>query len=70
MKYNIADVSRPLNSISEICDGGNQVVFGRGGGIIYNLETGRETYFNREGGIYILDFHVAPVNMDFQRLGS
>ena len=32
VKYNIADVSRPLNSISEICDGGNQVIVGRGGG--------------------------------------
>ena len=70
VKYNIADVSRPLTSISAICDGGNQVIFGRGGGIIYNLETGRESYFRREGGIYVIDFHVAPVDMDFTWLGS
>ena len=43
VKYNIADVSRLLNSISEICDGGNQEIFGKGGGIIFNLENGNET---------------------------
>ena len=60
----MADISRPLNSVSEICDGGgrhgSQVVFGRTGGIIYNLDTGKETYFDREEGIYILEFWVPP----------
>ena len=71
VKYNIADVSRPLNSISEICDGGNQVIFGKGGGIIYNIESGNETYFKREGGIYVMDFYVSPKGSpSFQRLGK
>ena len=70
VKYNIADVSRPLNSISEICDGGNQVIFGKGGGIIFNLENGSETYFRREGGIYVMDFYVSQSSNPFQRPGE
>ena len=70
-KYQIADVSRALNSIAEICDGGHpdyghRVVFGRRGGMILNLETGKETYFDREKNIYCLDYWVKP----FARQGS
>ena len=73
-RYQVADISRPLNSVSEICDGGgrhgSQVVFGRTGGIIYNLDTGKETYFDREEGIYILEFWVPPEgNQIFQGQG-
>ena len=62
MKYQVADVSRPLNAVSEICDAdpGNRVLFGRNGGVIYNSKTGRETWFGREGGIYIFDYWVKP----------
>ena len=68
IKYQIADVSRALNSISEICDAGhpeygNHVIFGRHGGIIVNLESGETTPFNRDSNIYSLDFWVEP----FQR---
>ena len=65
VKYQIADVSRALNSVAEICDAGhpeygNQVIFGRGGGEIVNLATGKTTYFGRENNIYCLDFWVKP----------
>ena len=62
LKYQVADVSRPLNAVSEICDSeaGNRVLFGRNGGVIYNLTNGRETWFGREGGIYVFDFWVKP----------
>jgi len=71
VKYEIADVSRALNSISEICDAGhpeygNHVVFGRRGGTIVNLESGKMTNFTRDGNIYCLDFWVKP----FTRQGS
>ena len=70
-KYQIADVSRALNSITEICDGGHvdyghHVVFGRKGGMIVNLETGKQTPFEREKNIYCLDYWVKP----FTRQGS
>ena len=64
LKYQMADVTRPLNSVSEICDAGGvegqHVVFGRYGGCIINLDTGRRTPFSREEGIYILDTWIKP----------
>ena len=50
----LADVSCPLISISQICDHGNRVIFGRGGGVILNLDTGMEVPFERKGGVYAL----------------
>ena len=48
-KYQMAEVTRPLNSVSEICDGGGEygqyVIFGKYGGAIMNLETGMATHF-------------------------
>ena len=30
------------------------------GGVIYNETSGRETWFGREGGIYVFDYWVKP----------
>ena len=60
LKYQIADVSRALNAVTEICDAGRHVIFGRKGGVIVNLESGRSTPFQREGNIYCLDYWVKP----------
>ena len=72
VKYQVADVSRPLNSISEICDAGGKygqiVLFGRTGGAILNLETGIQTPFAREDGIYTMDVWVKPKG--FPRQGA
>ena len=62
IRYQIADVSRPLNAISDICDAGNRVIFGKNGGMILNVEKGSETYFSREDGIYILNYWIKPKN--------
>ena len=49
VKYQSADVSRALNSVSEICDGGGEDgqlgLFSKYGGQILNLETGRMDSF-------------------------
>jgi len=64
IRYQSADVSRPLNSVSEICDAGGSdgqyVVFSKYGGVIMNLHTGRRTAFNRVDGIYELGLWVRP----------
>jgi hypothetical protein len=64
IRYQSADVSRALNSVSEICDAGGTdgqyVVFSRYGGVIMNLETGRRTPFERVDGIYELGLWVRP----------
>ena len=64
IKYQSADVTRALNSVSEICDagGGNgqMVLFSKWGGQILNLETGHRTPFEREENIYTLGMWVCP----------
>jgi hypothetical protein len=64
IRYQSADVSRPLNSVSEICDAGGTdgqyVVFSKYGGVIMNLETGRRTPFERVDGIYELGLWIKP----------
>ena len=55
--FQITDVRRPLCSVGKICDRGNRVVLGRGGGI-HNVGTGRLTPFRRRGNIYAVDFWV------------
>ena len=58
MTYQVADVRKPLTSVSRLCDEGNRVVFCRGGGIIQNLNTAACTPFWREGNIYILNMWI------------
>ena len=52
--FQIADVSRPLVSVSGICERGNRVIFGRAGGVVQCLRSGRETPFYKRNGIYVL----------------
>ncbi len=58
MEFQVTGVKRPLCSVGRLCDRGNRVVFGRGGGVVHNLSSGRLTPFRRSGGIYVLDVHV------------
>ena len=52
--YQIAAVTRPLNSISKICDQGNMVIFNREGGYVLNEVIGEQTHFSREQGVYVM----------------
>ena len=52
--FQIADVSKPLVSVSAICEKGNRVIFGRAGGVVQNVKTGHIIPFQRENGIYVL----------------
>ena len=58
MKYQITDVKKTLTSVSRLCDRGNRVTFGRGGGVIHNVRSGALTPFKRTGSIYTLDVWV------------
>ena len=65
IKYQAADVSRTLNSVSEICDAGDAVqgqyvLFNKWGGVVLNLVTGRQIPFAREDGIYTMEMWVKP----------
>ena len=59
----MADLPKPLNAISEMCDaGGNAegqcVVFGRVGGAVINMATGGQTLFACEDSAYTMDVWV------------
>ena len=57
MTYQVADVVKPLTSVSNICDaanGLNTVTFASQGGWIYHAEDDRYTTFKRENGVYVL----------------
>ena len=58
ISFQVTGVTRPLYSVGEITDRGNRVVFGKNGGVIQNLRTGKLTPFKRSGGVYELDFYI------------
>ena len=60
--YQIAEVGRPLTSVSATCDRGNWVVYTSQGGFIINCQTGERTSFERSGGIYELDLWMRDEN--------
>ena len=71
--YQVTDVRRTLTSVAKLCDRGNRVVFGKGGGVVQNLRNGKCTAFKREGGIYILEMwlDIQPdQDAPFQRRGN
>ena len=55
-RYQITDVTQPLNSVSRVCDQGNNVLFKKTGGWIIDHETGRKTRFPREHEVDLLEF--------------
>ena len=57
--FQIADVSKPLVSVSSICERGNRVIFGRSGGVVKSMRTGHEIPFHRNNGIYVLSMWMA-----------
>ena len=52
-RYQITDVTRPLNSVSRVCDQKNNVLFTQTGWI-FNHATGRYTWFPREHAVFVL----------------
>ena len=60
--FQVAEVSRPLMSVSKVCEMGNRVIFGANGGYILNLETGGTTQFVKKEGIYIFNMWIPPVS--------
>ena len=51
MTYAVAEITTPLDSVSQICDAGNKVVFTREGGWIEGPDE-KKTCFERDGDTY------------------
>jgi hypothetical protein len=62
--FQMADVSRPLNSVGKVCDNNKRVIFGKRGGVIWDMETNELTKFGREpDGVYELNLWIRDGNM-------
>ena len=62
--FQLADVTRPLCSISKVCDRGNTVTFHATGGYITSA-TGEQTEFRRQNNVYVLDMYMkSPKNFE------
>ena len=55
MEYDATDVVKLLNSVSQICDKGNEVTFTKWGGYIWNEATNNVTEFIRDKGVDVLE---------------
>ena len=60
--FQVADVSRPLMSVGKVCEMGNRLLFGAGGGYIVNVATGSATLFYKRDGVYIFTMWIPPVS--------
>ena len=65
--FQIADVSKPLVSVAPICEKGSRVIFGKSGGAVQNIYTGRQIPLYRRNGIYILSVWLIDSEQDFPR---
>ena len=63
-KFQFVKISRPLSSVGEMADAGNVVVFGRKGGYVHNVKSGRRLYFSREHGVFLLRTWPQEPNID------
>ena len=59
--FQVAEVSRPLMSVGELCELGNRVIFGANGGVILNLRTREVTRFEKEDGVYTFAMWIPPL---------
>ena len=58
--WQTVDITRPLSSVRQICLQGNRVTVGAHGGVIKNIESGKETNFGVEDNVYVLDLWLPP----------
>ena len=54
LRMQVTDVTKPLMSVSRICDAGHEVKFDSKGGVIRDLRTGQGTKFVRTNNVYRL----------------
>ena len=64
--FQVADVKRPLLSVTSVTKRGSTVVFDEGGGHITSPNGDRRIRFHRRAGVYVLDLWVPP----FRRQGK
>ena len=66
IKFQLADVKRPLLSVTALTSKGNTVTFSETGGKIVSPDGKQNIGFHRQQGVYVLEVYVPP----FQRQGA
>ena len=59
-KMQVAEVSRPLASVTRICEAGHVVVFDEDGSFIFNKMTGEINQLREESGNFMFDVWIPP----------
>jgi hypothetical protein len=74
MRFQICEVTKPLGSVSRICQAGSRVIFGPPdeGSYIEHVKSRKRTMLRQSKGLYYLDVWVAPANAEstFTRQGN
>ena len=58
--FQVANITKPLVSVSKLIDDGHQVVFDKRASYIIHVESGRKMMLKRERGVFIVDAFVDP----------
>ena len=58
MKMTVAQVSKVMASVANICECGNTVVFDEDGSYIKDNSTGQRTHIHKRNGVYVMDIKV------------
>ena len=63
MKYQVADVTKPLASVDKICAAGHRVVFDDEGSYNESKSTGKKDWLRKRNNTYVLDTWVMPAKV-------
>lgn len=71
MTFQVADINKPLASVSKICKKGHRVIFDDDGSFIEHKVSGKKTYLKEKNGVYVLDAWIMPKDKEpvFARQG-
>ena len=65
MKFQVCSVTKPLGSVSRMCQAGSRVIFcpPEEGSYIEHVATKRKTFLRQSKGLYFLDMWIAPASV-------
>ena len=59
MNMTVADVSKVLASVANICECGNSVVFDEDGSYLEDKRSNKRTAMHKRDGVYVMDIRVS-----------
>ena len=68
MTWQVAEIERPLISVSHLSASGHNVVLGKDKGEVVHIATGRKVQIHRKGGVYVLRMWVPATESKGQQV--